>query len=139
VARAKALAITIRLILNGIIHLDADQADVFYVVMGVICSIGSALLLLSIRVLLTSRHFRLSIGDEIRLPGVPLWKHSGEVAVPAGEVVGVEMHSPQKPRLLVVVTGTGRFPLPTAWLPEAWSPREVADRIVARAREARGR
>ncbi len=126
------------LIINGVIHLDPGQADVFYVVMSLFCLAGAVLVLLSLYALARSRQFRLKIdADEIRLPGTPLWKDRGEVAIPLAEVVGVEAPSPQakqKPQHIVIVAQDGRFPLPVAWLPDGWSPEAVAQAVITRAR-----
>ncbi len=126
------------LIINGIIHLDPGQADVFYAVCAVFCLGVSVLLAMSLYALRPSLPFRLVVAaGEVRLPLSPLWK-PGEAVVPLDDVTGVELGAHARQQILVIVTRTsGRFALPIHYLPSDWSVTRVSELIVAAARSRR--
>jgi hypothetical protein len=123
------------LLINGIIRLGPDAADVFYVVLGLM-GLGMGLVSMSALVfLLRRKHYHVVLREKgIELPGTLL--RPADVVIPYETIVAIAAVPPEAPKLVRIQT-TGRpMYIASQSLHAAWPASRVASTLVKRWRAA---
>ncbi|TKD07555.1 hypothetical protein [Polyangium fumosum] len=122
------------LILNGILHFEADGADVFYAVLGVLSAGLSVMGLLGIVRFSQIEPFELVLGGKsLSLPyGRPMSMRV--ITVPIRDIVSVGLQPPEWPKSIAVQTHDKVYWIPSSWLPKEWTAQDLNAAIVERLR-----
>jgi hypothetical protein len=127
------------LIINGIIHLEADGADVFY---GVLAALSAAFVIvgvLGMNALRCRKTFRIVIGkSSVTLPApIRFWQGRVEEAIKVRyeDLAAVSLSPAGSPALLTLTRRGGpAIHLAKRVVREGWTLGEIAERILQAAR-----
>lgn len=128
------------LIINGLIHLDPDGADIFYAVMAVLSGVMSAGSAFGIWRWSQKKPFHLVLSEKsILMPSGPALRPT-DSRVFYRDIHAVELFppAPAKPVRLVVHAKTGVFGVLASWMPSEHGLRELSELLVSRIRVREG-
>lgn len=122
------------LIINGIIHFDAEGADIFYFVLGVLSALFVLMGGLAIFHCARIKDFRVLVGKKtIKLPPAVLWRGAEEITIAVDRITAISVQPPQKPAVIAIHEDALVHRIPVRWLPPAWTVQEVVELIRDRA------
>lgn len=123
------------LIINGLIHLGPDGADIFYAVMALLSAGMSAGAAYAIYKYSRYASFEVVLGAKSMKIPVPAFRATGDGKIRYRDIRAVQLDPPAKPARLVIHHEDGSYGIPAMWMAGGQTLSWLADQIVDRMRK----